>query len=799
MFKLNLKIALRNLWKHKAYTIINIVGLSIGLASCILIFIFIHYQLSFDMGFKNKDRIYRVVTNWKYSNYNDYSKGVPVPLIEALRNEFVGLEKVSAIIKRGGIIRIKGDDGRDIIKTKEVVYYTEPDYFDIFDINWLSGKPHQALSQPNTVALSESIARKFFGSPEKAIGKSVLYGDNINLKVTGVFKDMLENSSFPLNIVISYQTFNSKKYINWDSVSSETECYVLLKDGVSLSDLQATLVQFNKKYYEDKKINNNQTNTFQELKDIHFNERYGNFADTTITKKEIYGLATIGLFLILTACINFINLATAQSATRSKEVGVRKVMGSERKQLILQFLIETFVVTVMAMLIACVLTELALPGMQNLFKKHISFSLFGHPVIFVFMGMLTIIVSFLAGFYPAIVMSGFSPALAIKNKIAANVSGLNLRKVLVVVQFSITIILIIGTLVIMRQMEYLRQKPLGFNTDAVTMVNIPGGSQDQKKYNAFKERALQIPGVQMISFCQNAPLSDDITTSSFSYNDRKNNDFEIRISKADENYFNLFDLKFIAGKAFLKSDTINGCVVNETFLKKMNISDPKDVIGKMLNAINGNGSNKPIVGVVKDFNDKSLREDISPLAIYAEKREYYKAAIKIDSKQLMPAMKKVEHLWNNIFPDNVYNASFVSDNINSYYQDEYVMSMLFRVFTGVIIFISFIGLFGLISFVAAQRTKEIAIRKVLGASNIELVKMLNGSFLLMVFFANLVASPLAYIFVSKWLSGFAYRTELNIWPFILAMLISMLITLITVSVRSYKSAIANTIDALKYE
>ncbi|NRF40836.1 ABC transporter permease [Pedobacter foliorum] len=799
MFKLNLKIALRNLWKHKAYTFINIVGLSIGLASCILIFIFIHYQLSFDMGFKNKDRIYRVVTNWKYSNYNDFSKGVPVPLIAAVRNEFEGLEKVAAIIKRGGIIRVKDDGGRDIIKTRETVYYTEPDYFDIFDMSWLFGKPHQALSQPNTVVLSETIARKFFGSPEKAIGKSILYGDNINLKVTGVFKDMPESSSFPLNIVISYQTFNSKKYVNWDSVSSETECYVLLKNGVSLSDLQITLAQFNKKYDEDKKINNNQTNTFQELKDIHFNERYGNFAGTTITKKEIYGLATIGLFLILTACINFINLSTAQSVMRSKEVGVRKVMGSERKQLILQFLTETFVVTILAMLIACVLTELALPGMQNLFKEHISFSLFGHPVIFVFMGVLVILVSFLAGFYPAMVMSGFSPALAIKNKVTANVGGLNLRKALVVLQFSITIILIIGTLVIMRQMEYLRQKPLGFNTDAVTMVNIPGGNQDQKKYNTFKERALQIPGVRMLSFCQNAPLSDDITTSSFNYNDRKNNDFEIRISKADENYFNLFDLKFIAGKAFLKSDTINGWVVNETFLKKMNISNPQDVLGKMLNAINGNGSNIPIVGVVKDFNDKSLREDISPLAIYAEKSEYYKAAIKIDRKHLIPAMKNLERLWNNTFPDNVYNASFLSDDISNYYQDEHVMSILFRVFTGVIIFISFIGLFGLISFVATQRTKEIAIRKVLGASTMELVKMLNGSFLLMVFFANLVACPLAYIFVSKWLSGFAYRMELNIWPFISAMLISMLITLITVSVRSYKSAIANMIDALKYE
>ncbi|WP_158799519.1 ABC transporter permease [Pedobacter sp. L105] len=799
MFRLNLKIAWRNLWKNKGYTLINILGLATGMASCMLIFLFIHYQMSFDEGYKNENRIYRFVTDWKYPGLEDHTEGVPIPLVAAARNDFPGLEKVAAIQRKWEIIHINDENGKEKIKTEETVFYAEPDFFDIFNLSWLSGKTQQTLNEPNTAVLSETMARKLFGTIENAAGKSLLCANGKNLKVTGVFKDMPENSSFPLNIVISYQTLNNKKFTHWDSVSSENECYVLAKQGVSLNNLQASMLQFNKKYYQQKSIAGNQSNRLQPLRDIHYNGHYGNFAGLSIAKKEMYGLTIIGLFLILTACINFINLATAQAVNRSKEVGIRKVMGSQRKQLVIQFLMETFVVSILALLISCVLTELAIPGMQHLFSGHISFNLFGQPVIFIFMTALVILVSFLAGFYPAMIISGFSPVLAIKNKVAVNAGGLNLRKVLVVVQFTITIVLIISTLVIVKQMQYVNEKSLGFNGNSVAMVSIPGDSLSKNKYNTFKERALQIPGVQLLSFCQNAPQSENMNTTKFIYNGHRNNDFEVRISKEDENYFKLFDVKLIAGKVFMKSDTARGCVVNETFLKKMNIANPEEAIGKMLNPLTEIGRNVQIVGVVKDFNDLSLKDNISPMGIYAEKSSYNNVAIRIDDKELIPAMKKIEVLWNNTFPAYVYHFNFVNDHTNSFYEGERITGVLFRVFAGVIIFISFTGLFGLISFVANQRTREVAIRKVLGASTLELIKMLNGSFLLLVFLANLVAWPLAYLFVSKWLSGFAYRISLNVWPFALAFFISMLLTLITVSIRSYKAAHANTIDSLKYE
>ncbi|EDM38540.1 putative ABC transporter permease [Pedobacter sp. BAL39] len=794
MFKLNFKIAMRNIWKNKGYTLINVLGLSIGMASCILIFLFINHQLSFDKGYKNAGRIYRIVTNWEYAVGEDHSQGVPIPLSAAVKNDFAAVEKVAAIQRSGGIIHVKDDAGRDRIKSDERVYYVQPEFSDIFNLRWLSGNPGQSLVAPDQLVLTEKMAIRLFGSAQASMGKTVFFNKKA-LKVSGVVGNPPENTSLPLHLLISYASYSGKDSKNWGHIGSGSECYVLLKKGIAIESLKGTMDQFNKKYYNDEGTGKT-FNTFQSLSDVHFNELYGNFANATFAKKQIYGLIVIGCFLILAACINFINLSTAQSVSRSKEVGVRKVMGSKRKQLIVQFLTETLSISLIALMIACVLAELGLPHLEALFEHDLTLSLFSHPVIFVFLVGMVLVVSLLAGFYPALIMSGFNPALAIKNRVTVNSGSLGLRKVLVVVQFAITIILIIGTLVILRQMDYVRKKPLGFNPDAVAMVYAPNDSLNVHKLNTLREQMLRIPGVEGMSYCQVAPLSGDVTERNFSYAGKEIKDFQVRVSVADENYVDLFKLKIVAGKGYVKSDTLNGYVVNEKLLKMLNIKNPEDAIGKVFSS----GDIKaPIVGVVKDFNDKSLREGVSPMAIYADKNEYYNMAIRIDPDVLLSTMKSVEGLWNQTFPDYVYDSAFVNDDINGYYNDEQIMGVLFRVFAGVIIFISFIGLFGLISYVATQRSREVAIRKVLGASTFELVKMLNGSFLLMVFLANVVAWPLAYLFVSKWLSGFAYRIELSIWPFVAAMLLSMLITLVTVSIRSYRAANVNPIDALKYE
>jgi putative ABC transport system permease protein len=796
MFKLNLKIALRNLLKHKFYTLINIMGLSIGMASCLLIFIFIRYQYSFDSSFKHIDRIVRFVTDWKYNSFDDFSSGSPIPVAAAVREELPEFEKVALVAKKNGVIQLKDQLGKDKIKKVETVYFAQAQIFDILSLNWIAGSPAQEFLAPNTVVLSAAAATKYFGSPAQALGKSFVFWTSLHLKVVGVFKDLPGNTSIPLNVVISYPKEWEKNVTSWDDVDSNTQIYGLVRENQDALALQLSMSRFNTRHFKKTEVSGNQKSVVQELVNIHFNDRYNNFADNTISTKEIYGLGIIGIFLMITACINFINLATAQSIGRSKEVGVRKVMGSDRKQLMLQFLTETLVITLISLLLASILSELALPAMQNLIKSKVVFSLFSGPVVFVFMLGLVLFVSFLAGFYPAMVMSGFSPALAIKNKVTVNNSNLSLRKVLVVVQFAITIILIISTLVIIKQMQYVREQPLGFNTKAITMVEIPGDSLSRTKMQQLRDRLLKVPGIEASSFCMQAPMTSGISSTNFSFNGQENKDFEVRLRPSDEHYFKLFNLSFIAGKVYAKSDTINGYVTNETFLRKVGITDPAAALGKV---ISQNGHTAPIVGVIKDFNDQSLKEAISPSIFYANRGQYYSMAVQLNKNRILPAMNEVEKLWNSYFPNAVYYSYFVDDDVESYYETEKVMAVLFRVFAGVIIFISFIGLFGLISFVATQRTKEIAIRKVLGASTIELVRMLNGSFILMVFIANIAAWPLAYIFAQKWLSTFAYRMQLSVWPFLSAMGISMLITLITVSIRSYRAAAANTIDALKYE
>ena len=700
MFKLNLKIALRNLWKYKGYTAINIFGLSVGLASCILIFIFVRYQMSFDKDYANEDRIYRVVTSWKYADGNEFtSSGTPLPLPAAFRNDFSQFEKVAAIQQSGGIIKVKAEAGKAEVKDSESIFYAEPSFFEIFDYQWLVGNPNQSLTSPYTVVLSEKAANKYFGDWRKAVGNSINLDANRDFKVTGVIKDNPQNSSFPLEIIFSYASYTNRNMKEWGSVSSSSECYVLLKEGVTVSDLAKPLAQHLNKYENEEDAPGKVNHTFQPLEDIHHNEDYGNFAQQNTPYKQLIGLGIIGLFLLLTACINFINLSTAQAISRSKEVGVRKVMGSRRKQLIWQFLSETALITLFALLLACVFAELTLPKMENLFGGDVSFSLFGHPIIFAFLFGLLVLVSFLAGLYPSLIMSGFSPALAIKNKVAANAGGVGLRKTLVVVQFAITAILIVSTLVVIKQMSFIRDKSLGFDTEAIAMLNLPSDSLSRQKFNSFKEKLTSINGVKSISYNAGAPSSGSNNETSFNYNSSKSADFQVNVKSADEAYFNTFGLTMLAGRTLSKSDTIKEFVVNETLLKKLNVKNPTEAIGKIMKIW---GSSGPIVGVVKDFNNYSLHEAIAPIAIFSRKTRYSSVAIKLETKEMAGTMKNIESTFNATFPDYVYKNEFFDENLKGFYETEHIMGTLFKVFAGVVVFISFIGLFGFTYFLGVS-------------------------------------------------------------------------------------------------
>ncbi|PYF71390.1 ABC transporter permease [Pedobacter nutrimenti] len=796
MFKLNLKIALRNLYKNKVSTLINIAGLSVGMACCILIYVFVSYELSFDKGFLKKDRIYRVISSFNYAGTMDYSEGVPVPFAKSLREGFAQVEKAVPLQMGNGMLRVRDENGKEIIKTDRKVFYTEPDFFKIFDAKWLSGNPEYSLSLPNTVVLSRRTAEKYFGTWKSAVGKIIGFQNKTNLKVSGIIEDLPANSSFPLKIILSYTSYPNHSSTKWNAISSGSNCYLLLKQGSSVETLQKSLHQFAAKRYKNTDMVGECDHLLQPLTQMHHDERVGNPAQKTVSLKYIISLGILGLFLLLTACVNFINMSTAQSIARSKEVGLRKVMGGSRIQLIRQFLIETAVTSLVALLLAFVLAELAIPKLSGLLQFAVNFSLLNNSSIWLFSLLLMFAVCILAGFYPAVVISGFSPMMAIKNKALNMGRGLNIRKTLMIFQFVVTAILIIGTLVVSKQMRYIREKPLGFNTDAIAMVDIPSDSLSAIKYVLLKERLGGIAGIKNLSFCSAAPSSENNYETDFSYNNGPKSNFSISIKSVDENYFQTFNLKMILGRGLNKNVQLREYVVNETLLKKLGLKDFEKALGK---SVTVEGQKGLIVGVVQDFVDQSLHEQILPIAISTSKSDYKNIAIKLEKQSVPEVMKEVEQVWNSLFPDHVYGASFFGDQIDTYYRTEQLTGTLFKVFAGLVLFISCIGLFGLVSLISVQRTKEIAVRKVLGASIIELIAMLNHSFLKMIIVANLVAWPLAYIFVSKWLSGFAYRIELDIWPFITAMLISVAIAILTVSTRSYQSALKNPVDALKYE
>lgn len=800
MFTLNFKIALRNLWKHKVYASLNIIGLSIGLTCALIIFIFISQWLSVDNFHPLADRVYRVVSIGNSKNGKAPMMGVPAPMANALRAEFPQLEKVANIVQSFNLVDVPGTDGKIKQHFKELgnAFYADPEFFEILNFPWIIGDP-SSLASPNHIAITQSTAVKYFGNWQNAVGKKLkLNGEDAVYEVTGIMKDIPQNSDFPIHMVISFQNYYNATSTRWNSVNLGHQCYVLAKPGTDMAALQNQLTAFTKKYYNPKDPLAN-THEFQPFPSIHLDERYGTFSSKHYSSGQLNALKVIGAFLLLIACINFINMATAQAVSRSKEVGVRKVLGSSRKQLLFRFLGETFILTMIAMVAACILVEICLPMISNFLDQQLSFNIQQYPILLVFIVGLWVVISLLAGTYPALIVSGFNPINALKNKISSGkMSAFSLRSVLVVVQFSVTLILIISTLIVMKQINFFKNKPLGFNDRAIVQLNMPSDSLSKLRFESFKQKVLTNTGVEMASYAYNPPsTASNNYTSFFLSNSSERGDFLICNKPADEDYFKLFGLKLIAGKTLSKTDTTNGYILNETLLHQLSFKNPEDALGKMFQL--NKRAKAPIIGVVKNFNNLSLHGEIDPVALYTSKDEYQSLFIKLSPQHMQATINAIGEDFNTFFPNQFFETTFYDQYIANYYLVEEKTATLLSTFTSIAIFISCFGLFALISFVAVQRTKEMAIRKVLGATTGELMRQLNHSFVKMMLVANLLAWPLAYIFINSWLKTFAYKIELPWQPFIWAGLSSILILILTVSLRAYKVANANPISALKYE
>jgi putative ABC transport system permease protein len=808
MIKNYVKTAWRNLLRNKSYAAINVIGLAIGVAACLLIFLIIQFETSFDNFHKKKNQIYRVTTANHGPAGLDLGSGVPFPTAQGLRIDYPMLKEVATIMRNGSahFTIDRSTNGQPPKKFKEdETYYAEPQFFNEFDFEWLAGDKKTGLSEPNTVVLTQDEAEKFFGSWRDALGKVIKFENRTNLKVTGILKNMPTNTDFPLKVVISYASTRVKGgdfYNNrndWVSVFGSHYVFVILADNMSVSQFNQDLTAFVKKHKPREYAKDGML--LQPLSDMHYNTQVNIFSRHGFSKELIKAIGLIGLFLLIIACVNFINLATAQAVNRSKEVGIRKVLGSNRKQLILQFISETFIVTIFAVVLAIGIADAMLQLLNNLLEIQLSNSFMSDPVVLLFLAGLIGGVTLLAGFYPALVLSGFNPISALKNKVASGkANGLSLRHVLVVLQFSIAQVLVIGTLVIISQMDYFKNKSLGFAKDAVIVVPIPNDSAALTRLNSLRNQLLQQPGVNGVSYSFASPSDNSGWSTDFKYNNSpKKTDFEANLKWADPDYFNLYKLQFIAGRAYSKTDTVHEYVVNETLLKKLGVRDPKDAIGKYINLWDEKGKNAEIVGVIKDFNVSSLKDQIPPVLMASWKAVYQKINIKIQPANITQTLASVERLWSGTFPDGIYEYQFLDDKIANFYKADDQLSQLYKIFAGIAIFISCLGLYGLVSFMAVQRTKEVGIRKTLGASVANIVYLFSKEFTLLILVAFAISAPIGWYLMNKWLQDFTYRIPLGPGIFLLAIIASVAIAWVTVGYKAIMAALANPVKSLRSE
>jgi len=802
MLKLYFLTAFRSLLRNKSYSLLNLAGLTLGITCSILLFLVITYELSYDAFHSKADRIYRVTTNMEFSDGVDKNPGTRFPIPRLLRsNDNLGMENITQMYaEESAQINVLGDNGAAPKRFLEegTIGFVEPQFFDLFDFETGDMDPRPGLAEPNNVVLTQSIADKYFPG-EKAVGKIIKFNNKLTLKVTSVVPDFPSNSDFPFVMLISHKSFQNytdTDMTSFNSLWSNQQLYVQLPEGVSPSTKADAITTFLARHKHEEKLVK-ETYNLQPLRDIHFNADFGNYGNRTISREIIWSMALIGIFLVLVACINFVNLATAQAVKRAKEVGVRKVLGSSKNQLMLQFICETLLIALLAMFLSVILTELAMPYLNNLLELKMTFSLLQNPVLLLFLVAEVLLVTFFAGLYPALILSRFQPIAALKSRMTTKqVAGISLRQGLVVVQFTICQVLIICTLLVNAQMDYFRSKSLGFDKDAVVTVQLP--IQAGKKMMPLREELLRSPAVRSVSFAASPPSSYMTHGSSFAFdNSSEDANFQANMKYADENYLDLYHIKLVAGRAYTNSDSAV-VLINETMRRKLDLKTAADALGKSI-SLWGGDLKTTVVGVVEDFHQNSLHAPIDPTIITTNPDNYLFLSAKIDMSQKQEALNHLEKVWDMAYPNDVFSYEFLDQTIADFYRDEARQSKLFQAFSFIAIFIGCLGLYGLVAFMAAQRTKEVGIRKVMGASIFHITVLFSKEFVKLVLVAFVLAAPIAYYIISLWLEDFTYRISISYWPFILAGAATLLIALMTMSAKAIQAALMNPVVSLKSE
>ena len=815
MIRNYIKIAWRNILKHKVFSIINVIGLTIGLSASFVIGLMIYYDATFDDFHKDEDRIYRVVSDFSSPEGKFYNSGITLALEDAIK-ENSNFETVSGFyIERPAKVENRANDSE--FKWPNFVIFTDQNYFKIFDYEFLAGDETNVLSQPNTVVLTKTRAADYFPklSPSEIIGKTLVYNDSINTTVTGVVENFKERTDIVFEEFISQPTILQTRLRedflnkNWNNTNSNSQLYVKVSEVADLEAIQNRFDDLANEHQdeESKKYGQEQQFRLQPLRDIHFNENYGiyDWSKGQASKTLLNNLALVALFLLLLGCINFINLNTAQASQRAKEIGIRKTLGSSRNQLIGQFMGETFLLVLLSALLSLMLSKWLIHVFSDFVPEGLGFELFKTPVIIFGIVVLLVLVTFLSGLYPALILSKFNVVSVLKNHLAVGENKLKLRKFLTVFQFTIAQIFIIATLLVGKQINYLLNKDMGFKTEAIVSVYSPRGEREVSKKEIYAEKLKAIPEIKNVSIGGQPPASFSTSTSSTAYVDgEKEINSELQFIYGDTNYLNLFELDLLAGRSY-RNDTIKEIVINEAYRKILGFKNPQQAIGK---SIVLSDENIPIVGVMSDFHQRSLKSDIKPMALrgdwnrpgFSQFQAIHIVFQNDSSEGLKNTLSKIEKAYKSVYADTEdYRVEFLDETIQKFYNREKKVSKLLSWATGLSILISCLGLLGLVIYTTNRRIKEIGVRKVLGATLLQINTLLCKEFLVLVAIAFIIASPIAWYGINNWLQDFAYRTSISFWLFLLSGFAMIFFALLVISVKTIQAANANPVNSLRSE
>ncbi|WP_299903058.1 ABC transporter permease [uncultured Aquimarina sp.] len=787
------KIAWRNLWRRRGFTFINITGLSIGMTASFLMLLYVSFELSYDNFHSKTDNIYRVVADIKTPSDNIEANITAWAVPPNLEKDFPEITSAVRINDLNMIVR------KDDLKFKETnAIAADSSFFSVFDFELVQGNPKEVLKKQFSIVLSETTAKKYFGN-QNPVGKSLkITEEGFNSVVTGVMKDFPENSHIQADMILSLTTFtqNLDKELDTRWGSYDAAAYVLVNPNTNIDQLTSKFPAFLEKHSGEfmKQSKMFVTLHLEPLKTLYLQSTRGGTGGGSMT--NVYIFSIIAIFILLIASINFINLTTARSVERAKEVGIRKVMGAEKQQLSLQFIGESIITCLIAFCITTVLTMLILPFFNDIAGKVISQGLFSnYSNIFKLFGI-SLAIGIFAGIYPSIVLSSFKPIQVLKGNFSTGGKGVLLRKSLVIIQFTISIILITGTIIIYNQMEYMRNQELGFNKDQLLILE----AESSTSQLALKNAISNISGVKFTSLGSSVPGGGN--SSAYSEIENKSGDLQIAnldLYFVDHDYIPQFDLEILAGRAFSKdfaSDSTKAMIINEETVKLLGYSDPQNAIGAKFKQWGREGQ---VIGVIKNFHFNSLHDQIGPLTMRMETNRNDLITVKLASNNMKQTIGEIEKLWESFLPEQPFDYYFLDDAFNEQYESEERFGNLFLYFASLAILISCLGLLGLAAYSTLQRKREIGIRKVIGASVSEIVNLLSKDFLKLVMIAFAIASPIAWYVMHNWLQNFAFRIDIQWWMFLLSGGSAILIAIFTVSFHAVKASLSNPVNALRTE